>query len=105
MQEQVALSAFRGRQEEKYLQTLLIVNSIFHAAGLVSAAVTGGNAPSSSDIQELLNTYKINLMPEYKNDQELKAQKVKEIMEKENEIGSFQVSSMSYSSRPKKGFR
>jgi len=105
VQEQMALMAFRSNQQEKYFNTLLIVKSIFHAAGLVSAAVTGGNAPSSSDLQELLNSYKTLLMPEYKEEQEERAKKVQEIMEKENEIGSFEVSALNYISRPKKGFR
>lgn len=101
----MALSAFRSKQQEKYLNSLLIVKTILHAAGFISAAVTGGNAPASNDLQELLGAYKSLLMPEYNDEKEEKARRVKEIMEKENEIGSFQVSSMSYSSRPKKGFR
>ena len=99
------MSAYRDTQQEKYLHTLLIIKSIFQAAGTISAAVTGGNAPSANDVQELLSAYKNMLMPELKDEEKEKADRVKEIMERENEIGSFQVSALNYSFRPKKGFR
>lgn len=86
--------------------TLVIVKAILQAANIIAAASAGGEAPSNNDIQKVLGAYKTLLMPEFRDEQEKRAEKVKEIMEKENEIGSFQVSSLNYN-RPKnkKGFR
>jgi hypothetical protein len=102
VQEQLALAAFRQRQEEKFVSTLLIVKSILHAANIISAATTGGNAPASNDLQELLGTLKGIMMPEYREEQAKKAEKVKEIMERESKIGSFQVQAMNRTRKRKK---
>lgn len=79
------------------------MNTILTAADRISAAVTGGEASSSSDLKELLNSYKELLMPEFVEEREAKVKKVHEIMKRENEVGSFQVEAMTYGPRSRKG--
>ena len=73
------------------------------AANRISATLVGDNTPSSDTLRDLLSGYKELLMPESAEEREEKAKKVKEVMERENEKGPFQVEPMVFGQRKKRG--
>lgn len=85
------------------METLLLVQTILLAGSRVAAAVGGGEAPGSSDLQELLSSFKAALLPEFVEEQEKRAEKIRKIVEEEAKVGSFQVQAMTYEKRKKKG--
>ncbi len=103
MQEQFALRAFKDKQYTRYVEVLLIIKSILTAADRISGALTDNQPSSSSDLKDLLSTYKELLMPEFAEEREEKVKKVQKIMERESKIGSFTVEPMVHDERNKKG--
>lgn len=97
-----ALKAFKEKQYTRYTETLLMVNSIIVASNNIVSALQGEQAPSNS-LQDLLSSYKELLMPEFVEEREAKAKKVKKIMEQESAIGAFVVEPMVHGERSKKG--
>lgn len=103
IKETLAINAFKDKQQTKYIETLLIVNTIIEVGNRIAAAVTNNQHNGSNTLKELLDTYKELLIPEFSEEKDRKAKRFKEIMERENSSGPFQVEAMAYETRSKKG--
>jgi len=101
--ENIAIRQYRNEQEIKYINTLFMVQSVMYAAGVIAAASTGSAMPSPDKLNELNDAFKELLMPEYAEERQDKAERVKKILEDGANQAPFVVTAMAYDKRKKKG--
>jgi len=95
-EEALAISAVQRRQKIQFLTTLAIINAIIQVGGNVAAAVSGGNAPGTEQLQKTVDTLKKLMLPELEEDLTKRVEEVKKIMSQEADRGPFKVRPLDY---------
>ena len=94
IEETVFKIALGRHNTASYLTTLSIINAILHVGNVVASAVGGGQAPGSDAVKKTLDELRVTLFPEDIKDGEQKAQRVKDILEREAAGGALRVKTM-----------
>jgi hypothetical protein len=104
VQEAIAMRQYRREQEIRYISTMVVVQSIMHAAGVIAAASSPNvSSPSPDSLNKLLDSFKILVMPELEEGMKEKADNVKKMLEDAQNQTPFRVEPMNRENRRGKG--
>jgi flagellar motor component MotA len=79
------------RAEIEYLKLMAVINAIIATGNSIAAAVTGNESSGGDSVNKTLESLKELLLPHWKEEQDRKAIKAKELLRKEVAGGPIRV--------------
>lgn len=103
LKERLILNSIREENLIEYLKITAQANATMAAANLVASVLSeGGGSGGNDGLKNVLNYLKGMLLPEYKEDTEMKAEKAKALLEEEQEK-TYNVRKLSNSTASQRG--
>ena len=102
LKETLAIRSHRRNEEIRYINSIVMVQSIRYAADRIVAALTpGASAPSPDSLNKALDLLQDYMMPDEADKRVDKAAKIKKILEDESNSKPFTVVPMAFEGRQK----
>lgn len=89
VEESLAISALRRRDELEYMKVLVIVNAIISAGSNIAAALSDSGGAGNDVIQKSMDSLRSVLLPHMEDEKESKAELAKKILTEEYEKGEI----------------
>ena len=87
----MAINAINRKSEIEYLKIMAVVNAIIGVGNHIASAVSGGEGGGGDKLKDTLDTLKGLLLPHFREEQDRKAAKAKEMLVREVAGGPIQV--------------
>ena len=94
LEESLAVIAYQRRAEVEFLKLITLVNAIILVGNRISAAVTGGDSPGGDSVKKNIDALESLMLPHRAEEREVKAKKVKGILEREAAGGPLKIKVM-----------
>ena len=94
VEEAIASVALTRQNTVHYLTTMSVINAIIHVGNVVATAVAGGQSSAADSLKKSIEDLKEVLFPEDKVNKNLKAGRIKQILEREAGGGILRVQTM-----------
>lgn len=101
LKESVAFRALNRKNLIEYMKVQTIVQAIGYGAAVIANVSQGEQAPSPDNVNKILDSLKVLMLPSTKDELDRQSKRAKELMEHEASRGAFKVVSMSHEKRGK----
>jgi hypothetical protein len=101
LEESLAFRAIKQKNLIEYMKVHTIVQTIGYAADVIATVSAGEQPPGPDKVNKLLESLKVMLLPETREELEHKSQKVKTLMEQAQNAGPFKVQAVVKTKRGK----